>query len=49
MQINIFGEELPTSEIPRMNCTNDENCKAEADEHAPDCPVEVRLKDELGF
>ena len=49
MQITIFGDELPSSEIPRMNCSNDENCQARADEHIETCPVEQRLREELGF
>jgi hypothetical protein len=49
MQIDLFGGERPTSELPRMNCTNDEQCKAEADEHLETCPVEQKLRDDLGF
>lgn len=30
-------------------CTQDEQCKAEPDQHQPDCPVEQQLTDELGF
>lgn len=30
-------------------CTRDEQCQAAADGHEDDCPVEQRLRDELGF
>lgn len=30
-------------------CTSDEHCQALADAHEPDCPVERRLEDELGY
>ncbi len=49
MQINIFGEDVPLNALPRMNCSNDEACKAEANEHLETCPVEQRLREELGF
>ncbi len=49
MQTDLFGGERPSAEIPRMNCSNDESCQAEADEHEDTCPVELRLRDELGF
>ncbi len=49
MQLDIFGGVRPTSEIPRMNCTNDTNCKAEADEHNETCPVERELRETFGF
>ncbi len=48
-QLDIFGNERPTSEIPRMNCTSTHDCPAEADEHQPGCPVEQQLRDEFGF
>ncbi len=49
MQLDIWNVPHPTSEIPRMNCTNDESCQAEADEHVETCPVEQRLREEIGF
>ncbi len=49
MQTDLFGGERPTSEIPRMNCSNDEECHAEADEHKDTCPVEQRLREEYGY
>ncbi len=33
----------------RARCSRDIYCSAEADQHEPDCPVEQRLRDELGF
>ncbi len=30
-------------------CTQSDDCRAEADGHEPDCPVEQRLKDEIGY
>ena len=35
--------------MPLAFCTQDNQCAAEADQHQPDCPVEQRLRDELGF
>ncbi len=49
MQTDLFGGERPTSEIPRMNCTNTDDCQAEADEHHDTCPVEQQLREEIGF
>ncbi len=48
-QLDIFGNERPTSEIPRMNCTGNPDCPAEVDEHQPGCPVEQELRDAFGF
>lgn len=30
-------------------CTRDANCRALADAHQDDCPVELKLREELGF
>lgn len=30
-------------------CTRDPECQAEPDRHEPDCPVEKRLREEIGF
>jgi hypothetical protein len=30
-------------------CTVSEDCQAAADGHVPECPVEIRLRAELGF
>lgn len=49
MQLDIFGDETATKNLPRLNCTNDENCKAEVDEHTDTCPIEQRLREEFGF
>lgn len=49
MQLDIWNQETPTSMIPRLNCSNDENCTAMADEHLDTCPVEQRLRDLYGF
>lgn len=50
MQLDIFGEQTAVSGLkPRLNCTNDETCQAEPDEHNDTCPVEQRLRAEYGF
>ncbi len=49
MQTTIFGDEVPLHELPHLNCTNDEKCKAPVDAHLDTCPVEKRLREELGF
>ena len=30
-------------------CTRDLGCTAPADAHEPDCPIEAKLREELGF
>ncbi len=45
---NVTGVERTTTSS-RHKCSRDIYCRAEANEHEPDCPVEQRLKDELGF
>lgn len=49
MQLTVFGDEQPLSEVPHMNCTRSKNCPAPADAHADDCPVELALREEMGF
>lgn len=49
MQLTVFGTELPTSEVPHLNCTRTANCPAPADGHADDCPREQELRDEFGY
>ncbi len=49
MQIDLFGGERPSSEIPRMNCSNSPDCQAEVDEHQDTCPVELQLRGEFGY
>lgn len=50
LQMNIFGAEIPMDEVEQhAACTRDERCQAEADEHEPDCPVELRLKEYFGY
>ncbi len=48
VQLDIFGNQIPTEALGTP-CTQDEDCRAEANEHEPDCPVEQRLQDELGY
>ncbi len=48
VQLDIFGNMIPTEALGTP-CTSSEDCRAEANEHEPDCPVEQRLKDELGY
>jgi hypothetical protein len=49
-QLTIFGAAIPLSELPPLSpCTCDEGCTAEADEHIPECPVELKLRDEFAF
>ncbi len=48
VQLDIWGHAVPTEALGTP-CTRDEDCRAEADEHDPHCPVEKLLKDELGF
>lgn len=49
MQITIFGSEIPhEAVVQNAICTRDDNCTAQADEHAEDCPVEQRLREEFG-
>ncbi len=48
VQLDIFGNEMP-AEALGTHCTRDDQCRAEANEHASDCPVEHRLKDEMGY
>ena len=43
------GIDLNGDILPLVFCTQDAMCGAEADGHLPDCPVELRLRDELGF
>ncbi len=49
MQLTVFGGEEPASEVPHMNCTNDEACKAPVDAHMDTCPVEKDLRKTYGF
>ncbi len=48
MQMDIFGASVPTEALS-SRCTRDETCRAEADQHEPDCPVEQRLREEIGY
>ncbi len=48
VQLDIFGNTIPTEALGTP-CTSTDDCRAEANEHEPDCPVEQRLKDELGY
>jgi hypothetical protein len=44
------GQQLELVVIrPLAFCTMDEECQAEADEHAGDCPVELELRETFGF
>ena len=49
MQLTVFGTEVPSSEVPHMNCSNSEDCQAPSDKHKDTCPVEQRLREDLGF
>ena len=49
-QQQILGpHETPEAEEQIAICTRDSECKAPADGHAPDCPVEAELKATFGF
>ncbi len=48
VQLDIFGNAIPTEALGTP-CTSSDDCRAEANRHEPDCPVEQRLKDELGY
>ncbi len=45
---NATGVERTTT-TSRNKCSRDIYCRAEADAHEPDCPVEQRLREDLGF
>lgn len=49
MQLDILGGETPHEQVQAALCTKDDLCKAEADQHEPDCPVEWMLREEMGF
>lgn len=49
MQINLFGEEKPTSEVPYLHCTGEPDCPAPADAHRDDCAKEQALREEFGY
>lgn len=40
---------LAESQAQDAICTRDEDCRAQADAHESDCPVEKRLLEEMGF
>jgi hypothetical protein len=46
--IEVLEEQLEFSSALAF-CTRDAQCQAEADEHEPDCPVELELREEFGF
>jgi hypothetical protein len=49
-QMDLFGSSIPLSELPALSpCTCDEGCRAEADDHMPQCPVEQNLLEDIGF
>ena len=50
MQLTLDGSAIPLSELPPLSpCTCDEGCRAEADEHMPQCPVEQKLLETFGY
>jgi hypothetical protein len=49
LQLTVFGEAVPIAEVQRGICTRSDDCQAEADQHEPDCPVELKLIEEMGF
>jgi hypothetical protein len=50
MQLTLDGSAIPLSELPPLSpCTCDESCRAEADEHIPECPVEQKLLETFGY
>jgi hypothetical protein len=48
-QVDLFGEVLWPDPTPAATCTRDTQCKAGADAHEADCPVEVELRETFGF
>ena len=48
-QLAIFDDTTATDMKPRLNCTNSDDCPAEADEHLDTCPVEHELRRTFGF
>ncbi len=45
----LMSDEVPVSELPHLNCTNDEKCKAPVDQHLETCPVEKGLRETFGY
>ncbi len=48
VQLDIFGNQMPTEALGTP-CTSTEECRAEANDHKPDCPKERELLDALGY
>ncbi len=45
---NVTGTHRTTTSL-QNKCSRDIYCRAEANEHEPDCPVERRLKETFGY